>query len=351
MSPAKPQTSPRSPKHRARQGQQTAAKRSTGDILSAARRVLKIESAALETLSETLGENFGEAVDCLAAIIGRIIVSGIGKSGHIAHKIAATLASTGSPAHFVHPAEASHGDLGMITPADALLILSNSGENEELKDLIAHTRRFSIPLISISSQADSTLVDASDIALLLPGVPEACPMGLAPTTSTTMMVALGDALAVALMQMRGFSIDDYRVLHPGGQLGKFLIRVKDIMHGAEALPLVSPETAMSEVLITMTAKGFGCAGVIDKQKGLIGIITDGDLRRHMAPDLLAQSAAKVMTQNPKTIRANAFAAEAVAFMNNSKPPFLCVFVLDDYAKETNPVGILHMHDCLRAGIV
>jgi arabinose-5-phosphate isomerase len=176
-------------------------------------------------------------------------------------------------------------------------------------------------------------------------------MGLAPTTSTTMMMALGDALAVALMQRRGFSINDYRVLHPGGQLGKSLIRVKDIMHGAKELPLVSPETLMSEVLVTMTAKGFGCAGIIDNKKNLIGIITDGDLRRHMGSDLLSQSAAKVMTRNPKTIRADALAAEAVAFMNNSKPAFLCVFVLDDYAKETNPVGILHMHDCLRAGIV
>jgi arabinose-5-phosphate isomerase len=318
--------------------------------LTAARRVLTTEGEALAALGAALDQRFALAVETLAQVSGRVVVSGIGKSGHVARKIAATFASTGSPAQFVHPSEASHGDLGMITRADAVLILSNSGESTELNDLVAHSRRCSIPLIAVTRDGASTLATAADIALELPKVAEACPMGLAPTTSTTMMLALGDALAVALMERRGFSVDDYRVLHPGGELGKALIRVADIMHGTDALPLVEPETLMSEVIVVMTAKGFGCAGVVDGTGCLIGVITDGDLRRHMGQDLLAQKAEAVMTAAPKTIRTSALAAEAVAFMNNSVPPFLCVFVVDDFETDGRPAGILHMHDCLKAGV-
>ena len=318
--------------------------------LASAQRVLRLGAVALSELADQVGVDFVAAVAALAAVDGRIVVSGIGKSGHIARKLAATLASTGSPAQFVHPAEASHGDLGMITAHDCVVMLSNSGENEELKDLIAHTRRFSIPLIGISSRADSTLMEHATVRLLLPAAQEACPMGLAPTTSTTQMLALGDALAVALMERRGFSADDYRVLHPGGQLGKSLIRVQDIMHGVKELPLAVPTAPMPEVIDIMTTKGFGCAGIIDDNGHIIGIITDGDLRRHLGTHLLERSAEEVMTKNPKIIRAGALAAEAVAYMNNSKPPFLCVFVKEDHDRENRPVGILHMHDCLRAGI-
>jgi arabinose-5-phosphate isomerase len=318
--------------------------------LASARRVLNLGSQALVDLAHHLGQDFLAAVQALEGTHGRIIVSGIGKSGHIARKIAATLASTGSPAQFVHPSEASHGDLGMITDIDSVLMLSNSGENQELKDLIAHTRRFSIPLIGISSRADSTLMKHATVRLLLPSAQEACPMGFAPTTSTTLMLALGDALAVSIMEKRGFSADDYRVLHPGGQLGKSLICIQDIMHGPDELPLANPQTPISDVIDVMSAKGFGCAGIVDQSGGIVGIITDGDLRRNMGPDLLQRTAQDVMTPNPKIIRASALAAEAVAYMNNSVPPFLCVFVKHEQDPKNQPVGILHMHDCLKAGI-
>ncbi len=318
--------------------------------LASARRVLDVSAQALTDLSQNLGNDFLDAVHALAETRGRIIVSGIGKSGHIARKIAATLASTGSPAQFVHPSEASHGDLGMITRIDSVLMLSNSGENQELKDLIAHTRRISIPLVGISSVKESMLMEHATVQLRLPSAPEACPMGLAPTTSTTLMLALGDALAVTLMEMRGFSTEDYRVLHPGGQLGKSLVRVQDIMHGPDKLPLTGPQTPMADVIDIMSEKGFGCAGIVDAQGGIVGIITDGDLRRHMSPDLLKRTAQNVMTPNPKTIRASALAAEAVAYMNNNVPPFLVVFVKHDHDIKDKPIGILHMHDCLKAGI-
>lgn len=313
-----------------------------------AHRVLNLEADGLRALADTLGDNFGEAVQILAKVAGRAIVSGMGKSGHVARKIAATFASTGAPSQFVHPGEASHGDMGMITRDDAALLLSNSGETAELKDLVAYTRRFSIPMIGISSRAGSSLLEAADVALLLPPTPEACPMGLAPTTSTTMMMALGDALAVALMESKGFSPDQYQVLHPGGSLGQSLIRVDDIMHTGDALPLVRGETLMSDVLLVMTAKGFGCAGVCDPNGRIEGVITDGDLRRHMNSELKSKlldlRAEQVMTANPKSIRRSALAAEALGIMNASA--ITCLFVLEGEA----PVGILHVQDCLRAGV-
>ncbi len=317
--------------------------------LIAARRVLEIEANALLSMAEGLDGAFIAALDVLAKVSGRVIVSGMGKSGHIARKIAATFASTGTPAQFIHPAEASHGDLGMITGADACLVLSNSGETPELSDLIAHTRRFRIPLIGVAGNPASTLLKAADVALVLPSAPEACPMGMAPTTSTTATLALGDALAVALMERKGFSIDDYRLLHPGGQIGKSLLRVLDVMHGGENLPLVNQDTAMSEVLITMTSGSFGCAGVLSPDGCLAGIITDGDLRRHTVNgDLLALSARQVMTADPKTIHQDALAAEALGMMAGT---ITCLFVTrQPGGGPQQPVGIVHIHDCLRTGV-
>jgi arabinose-5-phosphate isomerase len=317
--------------------------------IAAARRVLRHAADAITTLSESLNGDFSRAIDTILDVKGRVIVSGMGKSGHIARKIAATLASTGTPALFLHPAEASHGDLGMVTRADALLMLSNSGETAELTDLITYAKRRAIPLIGMANNPESRLLQAADIQLLLPKAQEACPMGLAPTTSTTMMIALGDALAVALMERRGFSADQYRDFHPGGSLGKKLIRVSDLMH-AEPLPLVKPATPMQEVLLTMTSGGFGTAGVVDDKGLLIGIITDGDLRRHMERSLLDHPAKDVMTAKPKTIDAAMLAAEALAQMNLSTPKVTCLFVVDKSADARRPVGIIHVHDILRAGL-
>jgi arabinose-5-phosphate isomerase len=311
--------------------------------LEAARRVLASESAALNELSHALGQSFVDTVDCLFRTQGRVIVCGMGKSGHIARKIAATLAGTGTPAQFVHPGEASHGDLGMVTASDVVIILSKSGENAELFDLITHAKRHAIPLVAVTGDATSALGRAADMTIMLPPVPEACPMGLAPTTSTTMMVALGDALAVALLERRGFSVDDFQVLHPGGSLGRRLLKVSDLMRAGDELPLVAGDTAMSAVLLVMSAKNFGCAGVVEADGRLIGIITDGDLRRHMADDLLTRSAASVMTANPKTIRPGALAAEAVGHMAGS---ITNLFVVED----GRAVGILRIHDCLVAGV-
>src|ERR1700742_1923360 len=284
--------------------------------LAAARRVLSHATDAITALGESLNGDFSRAIDAILGVQGRVIVSGMGKSGHIARKIAATLASTGTPALFLHPAEASHGDLGMVTRADALLMLSNSGETAELADLITYAKRLSIPLIGVANNVESRLLQNSDIALLLPKAQEACPMGLAPTTSTTMMLALGDALAVALMERRGFSADQYRDFHPGGSLGKKLVRVSDIMHKGEELPLVVPEAPMRDVLMVMTSAKFGIAGyagVVDKKGALIGIISDGDLRRHMEHGLLDKRAADVMTQKPKTVAPEILASEALTF--------------------------------------
>ena len=313
------------------------------DDIAHGRAVLDQEIKGLQALSQALDEQFARAVECISCIKGRVIVSGMGKSGHIARKIAATMASTGTPAHFVHPGEASHGDLGMITKDDAVLALSNSGETAELADIIAYCKRFAIPLIGVARRSGSMLVEAADIAIVLPAIPEAEPTD-APTTSTTMMMALGDALAVALVQRRGFSREDFSIFHPGGKLGKAFIRVSDLMHGAGELPLVKEEALMSDVLLIITAKTFGCAGVVDKNGNLAGIITDGDLRRHMATDILKMRAADVMTQKPLNIRPTALAAEALGIMNTRSVTTL--FVVED----GKPVGIIHIHDCLRAGV-
>jgi len=313
------------------------------DGLATARRVFAMEAEGISRFAASLGQEFTDALDRLAAVSGRVVVTGIGKSGHIARKIAATLASVGTPAFFVHPVEASHGDLGMITPKDAVLALSNSGETKELADLLAYTRRFAIPLIAVTGKANSSLAETADVTLLLPGAPEACPFGLAPTTSTTVMLALGDALAVALLERKGFTADAFQVLHPGGQLGRNLLRVSDVMHGGEKIPLVDQDAPMADALLTMTMCSFGCIGVLQNDVKLIGIITDGDLRRHMS-GLLEKTAADVMTGNPKTIRPNALAAEALGHMNANT--ITSLFVVED----ARPVGILHIHDCLRAGI-
>jgi arabinose-5-phosphate isomerase len=320
----------------------------SGDDRAAAQRVFDSAGEAIKALSAALDGEFTRAVETLLAAKGRAIVSGIGKSGHVGRKIAATLASTGTPAHFVHPSEASHGDLGEITRQDALLLLSWRGESAELSDLLTYAKRFHIPLIGMACNPESTLMKAADVALLLPKVREACPMGLAPTTSTTLMLVLGDALAVALMERRRFSADDYRNFHPGGSLGRALIRVSDLMHRAGELPLADETASMRQALKAMEDRHFGCVGLTDKKGVLTGIITDGDLRRHWDRDLRAVKASEVMTRNPKTALCDQLAAEALAFMNENKITQL--FVLDPKAKTKKPVGILHIHDCLRAGL-
>lgn len=312
--------------------------------LAAARRVLRLEAEALRTMSDALDGSFTKALEILFAVTGRVVVTGMGKSGHVARKISATLASTGTPSHYVHPAEASHGDMGMITRSDAVLALSNSGETPELGDLVDYCRRFRIPLIALTGKPGSTLASNSDCALILPAVAEACPMGLAPTTSTTAMLAMGDALAVALLERRGFTTEDFQVLHPGGKLGRGLLRVDDLMHAGDELPLTGPDAVMSDVLLTMTNKRFGCVGVVDAGGRLAGIVTDGDLRRHMSKNLLDNTAGEVMTRSPKTIRLGALASEALGTMNDNT--ITALFVVDGGA----PVGILHIHDCLRAGV-
>ena len=315
-------------------------------FLDTARRVIATEATALDQLGQGLGVEFADAIELLLSAKGRVIVSGMGKSGHIARKIAATFASTGTPAHFVHPAEASHGDLGMMAQGDVVIVLSNSGETPELADLVAYTRRFEIPLIGVASRADSTLIKQSDIGLILPKADEACGTGVVPTSSTTMTLALGDALAVALMEHRQFTPEHFREFHPGGKLGAQLARVRDLMHDGNALPLTSFDTPMSDVLIEISQKGFGVAGVCDSQGALVGIITDGDLRRHMA-GLLDHTAANVMTRAPQTIAPGALAEEAVAIMNRRK--ITCLFVVDPDGPGA-PIGLLHIHDCLRAGL-
>lgn len=319
----------------------------TDTLLATGRRVIAREAEALRALGASLDSGFAEAVRLILDAKGRTIVSGMGKSGHIARKIAATLASTGTPAHFVHPAEASHGDLGMMTPGDVALMLSNSGETPELADMIAHTRRFGIPLIGVAGRAGSTLLQSSDVVLLLPQAEEACDKGIVPTTSTTMTLALGDALAVALMEYRQFSPEDFRDYHPGGKLGARLSKVRDLMHGPERLPLVAQDTPMSEVLLAMSRSGFGVVGIADPAGALVGIITDGDLRRHM-DGLLDRNAGDVMTPSPRTIGPDSLAAKALATMQAAK--ITSLFVVDPEGSR-NPVGLLHIHDCLRAGVV
>ncbi len=329
----------------------TAAKHAAADPAggdrTAAGRVFEYASEAIAALRAGLDQSFTRAVDTILAVRGRVIVSGMGKSGLIGRKIASTLASTGTPAQFIHPGEASHGDLGSVTRDDALVMLSYRGETTELSDLITYAKRFSIPLIGVSSRRESTLMQAADVPLLLPPAREACPMGLAPTTSSLLMLVLGDALAVALMERKGFSADQYRDLHPGGSLGRMLIRVCDLMR-TEELPLAGLDAPMGEVLATLSKGTLGCAVVVDGKGGAAGIITHGDVGRHIGPDFLTRKAREVMTPEPKYARPNQLAAEALGLMNDKKITQL--LVLDPADAARRPLGILHIHDCLRAGL-
>ena len=304
-----------------------------------ARRVLMEEAAALKALAEGLGDDFDAAVDCLLGISGRIAVTGMGKSGHVARKVAATLASTGSPAFFIHPAEASHGDLGMMTTRDAVIAISNSGNTAELTDIILYASENAMPIIAITRNADSFLGKHCDHLLLQPQTHEACPLDCAPTTSTTVQIALGDALAMCLLTARGFRREDFRRFHPGGSLGHTLSLVRDLMHTGDAVPLVGPETPMMDILAEMTSKGFGCVGVVDGGL-LVGIITDGDLRRHMGPAILESKASDLMTRNPRCIGADALTAKAQGVMEEHK--ITCLFVTENGV----PKGIISMHDIL-----
>ena len=312
-------------------------------IVRSARRVLQTEANAILELVEALPEDFAEVVALILKTEGRVIISGVGKSGHIGRKISATLASTGTPSYFVHASEASHGDLGMITSHDIVVLISNSGETQELRDILLHTRRFNIPLIGISSKINSTLLQSADYKLNLPNLPEACAIGMAPTTSTTLTLAMGDALAVAVMEQRGFGSEDFLKNHPGGKLGAQLSRVADLMHKGEKVPTVEADTPMSDVLLSMTSKGFGITGVL-KGGVLNGVISDGDLRRHMG-NLMEKTASEIATLDPVTITPELFAAQALALLNEKKISALMVV---DEAKR--PVGIVHIHDLLRAGV-
>jgi arabinose-5-phosphate isomerase len=319
-----------------------------GDLIASAVRTLTTEASGITTLAaaihDGLGKSFTAAVELISSARGRLIVTGMGKSGHVARKIAASFASTGTPAFFVHPSEASHGDLGMITPDDLIIALSWSGETVELKDLIDYSRRFRIGLIAITAAADSTLGHAADVALVLPQAREACPHNLAPTTSTLMQAALGDALAIALLESRGFTAIDFSRLHPGGRLGAMLKFVRDIMHTGAEMPLAPLGARMSEAITEMTAKTFGCVGITDARGDLVGIITDGDLRRHMSDNLLDLTVEEVMTKRPITVRPDQLVSEALELLNSTKKTQLLVV---DAGK---PVGVVHFHDLLRAGV-
>ncbi len=317
--------------------------------LNSARRALETEAlgvaALIASLNGVLGEAIADAVEMIALAKGRVIVSGMGKSGHVGRKIASTLASTGTPAMFVHPAEASHGDLGMITTQDVVLMISNSGESTELGAILNYTQRFAVPLIAMTAQAESTLARTSDIVLLLPTPPEACPNGLAPTTSTLLQLALGDALAISLLEDKGFTARNFQDFHPGGKLGAQLKRAADVMRKGDALPLMAQDVMMSKALVVMTEKACGCLGVLDSDGTLVGIVTDGDLRRHMSNDLLNLQIADVMTKAPKTIGPHVLASEALEVLNAAS--ITCIFVIDDHQK---PAGLVHIHDLLRIGV-
>ena len=333
----------RMPKPRTSEGPTRSA-----ELIASALRTLEAEAGGITTLSaairDGLGPAFVAAVELISAARGRLIVTGMGKSGHVGRKVAATFASTGTPALFVHPGEASHGDLGMITTDDVIMALSWSGETAELKHLIDYSRRFRIGLIAITAAAKSTLAAAADVVLALPTAREACPHNLAPTTSTLMQAALGDALAVALLESRGFTALDFRKLHPGGRLGAMLKFVGDLMHQGDAIPLVALGTSMADAVVEMSSKGFGCVGITDARGNLAGIITDGDLRRHMRRDLLEARVDEVMTRAPKTVRADQLAGEALEIINSAKITALIV------TEAGKPVGILNFHDLLRAGV-
>lgn len=314
------------------------------DILSA-RRTIDKEIEALNIMRNNLDEKLTTTLDLLQNIKGRVIVTGMGKSGHIGKKIAATLASTGTPAFFVHPAEASHGDLGMLTDKDCVLAISNGGESKELSDIIVYCKRYGIPLIAMTKNPNSSLGKAGDYLLQLPDDGEACPLGLAPTSSTTATVVLGDAIAICLIERRGFSKVDYKQRHPGGKLGAILKKVSDLMHSGNDIPLISDKATMQEALLEMTSKRLGCVGIVDGQQHLLGIITDGDLRRYLSADVLSKKASDVMTKNPKTIAPDILVAEAVNILNTKKITQL--FVVNE---DNIPLGIIHLHDCLQAGV-
>lgn len=317
--------------------------------VQSAERTLKLENAGLTELCEALQNGlrvpFVEAVDAIAKARGRIIVTGIGKSGHIGQKIAATFASTGTPAFFVHPSEASHGDLGMITRDDVILAISWSGESVELTNIISYSRRFTVPLIAITSRRKSTLGSQADVCLELPRAKEACPHGLAPTTSTTMQLAIGDCLAIALLESKSFTAHDFKVFHPGGSLGASLKYVNDLMHTGAEMPIAREDEGMAQALVTMTQKAFGCLGIVDKKGRLVGVITDGDLRRNMGDKLLRSKTGEVMTRNPKSVSIKTLASAALETMNASR--ITALFVVE----KGKPVGIVHVHDMLRAGVV
>ena len=319
------------------------------DAIASALRTLDAEGSGVAAIAAALqgplGPAFAATAELILAAKGRVIVTGLGKSGHIARKIAATFASTGTPAFFVHSAEASHGDLGMITADDVIVALSWSGEQPEMKNLITYAKRFRIALIAMTAEPESTLGKAADVALTLPKAREACPHNLAPTTSSLMLLALGDALAIALLEGRGFTPVDFSVLHPGGKLGAMLKYTRDLMHAGDAVPLRPLGTPMSDALVEMSSKGFGCVGIVDARGLIVGIVTDGDLRRHMRPDLMTALVDDVMTRNPKTIGRDLLASEALEILNSSK---ITALIVTDAKK---PVGIVHLHDILRAGVV
>ncbi len=310
-----------------------------------AKKTIETEIKALQEMSTLFGENLSTVLNIMQNAQGRVIVTGMGKAGHIGNKIAATLASTGTPSFFVHPAEASHGDLGMVTEKDVVLAISNSGESKELLDILNYCKRFNIPLIAITKVEDSSLGKLADYILSLPKAKEACPLGMAPTSSTTSMLAMGDVLACCLMNRKGFSKTEYNKSHPGGKLGSVLLKVENVMRTGDDLPIISDQQKMPEALYLMSKKMLGCVGIVDFDGKLLGMITDGDLRRQMNDDLFAKSVCEVMTENPKTIKADVLAAEAVRIMNEKSITQL--FVLED----DKPVGLIHLHDCLRAGVV
>jgi arabinose-5-phosphate isomerase len=316
------------------------------DAIAVARRVIDTEISGLGALSAMLDKDFEKVVSLLRALSGRTIMAGVGKSGHVARKIAATLASTGTPSLFIHPTEASHGDMGMITKEDAVIALSRSGETKELADIIAYCKRFAVPLIAMTGFANSTLAKAADHVLLLPDTPEACAVTGAPTTSTTLQIALGDALAVALLEARGFTAGDFKTLHPGGALGAHLSSAADLMHTGDLIPLVTDDEKMQKALMIMGTKGFGCVGIIDEKEKLVGIITDGDIRRNLDKDLPQMDVSTIMTMSPKVISEDTLAADALRIMTAELPKVMQVFVVTN----GRPVGLLHMHDLLRAGL-
>ncbi len=318
------------------------------ELIKSAEHVIDMEIHGLQEMKKSFGDSFVQAIEMMSKVKGRLIISGMGKSGHIGQKIAATLASTGTPAFFVHPSEASHGDLGMLTTDDLLLTISNSGESREMGDIISFSRRFGIPMVAITSNPESTMAKAADLTLLIPSkkdAPEACPLGLAPTTSTTTTLAMGDAIAVALIESKGFTREEFHDRHPGGKLGNVLLRASDIMVTGDDLPLVPEDMPMADALVVMTAKSWGCLGVVDREGHLSGVITDGDLRRHMADNLISKTTSAIMTKNPKTVVSDILCVEALRIMNTKK--ITSLFVIDG---ENRPIGLLHVHPLLVAGV-